>query len=136
MRQALRVILLGDTAIAAQVATRVYPLVMAQGERGDSLVYQRISGFGEPTLSGPNGLVETRFQIDAYAVDIDRAAALADLVKARLDGYSGIVPYGEDSPAATVNVRGIFFDAGPRDSFESDQLLYRVGQDFMVHHAG
>lgn len=132
IREALRVILLGDVAVAAAVdSARIYPGAIPQGVRGASLVYQRAGGTFDTLLEAPQQLRETRIQLDAWATDPDTAASLIALAEARLSGYSGLVPVGDDSPQAQVNVRGIFLD-NEREGYDATAKLYRDGRDFRV----
>lgn len=132
IREALRAILLGDIAVSAAVGgTRIYPLQMPQGERDPSLVYQRVGGIAETTLDGPQTVRETRMQVAAWALDPDGAAALMTLAETRLNGFSGLVPVGDDSPQQTVNIKGIFLDT-EFDSYDAQATLYRDGRIFRV----
>ena len=62
-------------------------------------------------MQGASGLSRPRFQIDAWAATQDDAAALANLVKDRIDGYRGLM--------GTVPVQGVFF-ADERENYQSD----------------
>jgi len=128
LRPALVEYLLADPNISAAVGgDRIYPVIMKQGVMNTSIVYNRISGFGEPTYSGPAMITRPRFQLDSYATRADAASALADLVKERLDGFSGVMGTG----GQTVNVLGIFYD-GEHDEYEPDARRYRVRRDYFV----
>jgi len=131
MRVGLRAYLLDDAAIAAIVGSRVHPLVLPQGDTGPSIVYSRISAVGDHHMSAASGLVQTRLQLDCWAASLDNAAALADLVKQRLDGFSGTMLWGEDSPAEAIVVQGIFFD-GEREDFDNAAKLHRVSRDYLI----
>jgi hypothetical protein len=132
LRPGLRAYLLADAAISTAVGgARVYPLRLPQGQLLPSVVYQRVSGQGVHHNQGPSVLTRPRLQIDCWAADPDAAAALADLVKERLDGFRGPMPFGADSPPATVTVQGIFFE-DERDLFDADAQLYRVSRDYWV----
>jgi hypothetical protein len=54
-------------------------------------IYQRISGERWGTLTGPSGLAQSRFQIDSYAATPEAAIAAAELIRQRIDGYSGTI---------------------------------------------
>jgi hypothetical protein len=124
LRSALRTFLLGDGAIFVAVAgTRIFPVTLPQGESRPSLVVTRISGLGDHHMQGASGLARPRYQIDAYAPKADDANALADLVKARLDGYRG--------PMGAVTVQGAFFET-ERDDYQADAKLYRASRDYFI----
>jgi len=134
MRVGLRGYLLDDAAIAAIVGSRLHPLVLPQGDTGPSIVYRRISPIGDHHMQGASGLVSTRTQIDCWALTADAAAALADLVKERLDGFAGTMLWGEDSPAEAIVVQGIFFRGGLGDDYDSTAKLYRTSYDYEIWH--
>lgn len=131
IRPALRAFLLGDATLSTTVGgARIYPVRLPQGITAASLVYNRISGVGDHHMQGPSGLARPRIQIDAWAPTADGASALADLVKARLDGYRGEMGSGP----AVVTVHGVFFD-GERDlPFDDASKLYGVSRDYFVHY--
>lgn len=130
IRPALRAFLLADTAIAALVATRVYPLKLPQGvPAGAAIVYTRISGGGDYTMVGPSGLAGPRIQIDAWASSADAAANLSNLIKNRIDGYRGVMGSG----ANAITVHGVFV-ADLREDYDDSAELYRSGRDYFIHH--
>jgi hypothetical protein len=128
LRPALRAFLLGDTAIQVIVSGRVFPMVLPQGERRASIVYNRISGDGDHTMDGATGLARPRYQIDCWAADPDQAAALSNLVKSRIDGYRGTMGSGADQ----VTVQGVFL-ANEGDGYDADSKLYRDRRDYFIN---
>ena len=123
--------MIDDVAIRAVVEDRVFPIRLPQGERRASVVYQRISAVGDMTMQGPVSLAQLRFQIDCWSVLTDRAATLANLVKARLNGFQGQVGYGANSPVDRVRIQGIFFDS-EREFYDDTNGMYRVSRDYIV----
>lgn len=130
IRLALRQFLLADTAIAAKVATRVFPLVMPQGTKETSIVYTRISGKSGHHMAGRDGLAFIRMQIDVWSPSSDEAAALANLIKDRLDGYKGQMGAGD----AAVTVQGIFF-ADERENYDDAVKMHRMSRDYFIDFA-
>lgn len=130
-RLALRARLLGDSAIAAIISTRIYPGKMPQGVVDTSIVYNRVSGLGDVHSGGPSGLARPRFQVDCWSASADTAAALAQLVKDRLDGFSGAVAWDDSSPGNSITVQGVFFDT-ERDAYDDAIKMYGVSQDYLV----
>lgn len=128
IRGPLRGFLLGDATIAQIVATRVYPLVLQQGVRDPSLVYNRVSVIGDHHMQGASGLVTVRMQIDAWADTADQAYELAAAVKYRLDGYRGPMA-SLASPPEIVHVQGAFFSTA-RDSWDGDRQMIRESWDY------
>ncbi|MPZ58440.1 MAG: DUF3168 domain-containing protein [Rhizobiales bacterium] len=128
IRPALRTFLLADSAVAAAVGgTRIYPVVLPQGQVLPSVVFARISGLGDHHMQGASGLTRPRMQIDAWARTADEASTLADLVKFRLDGDRSPMGAG----AAQVQVQGVFFDS-ERDDYDSESKLFRVSRDYFI----
>lgn len=127
IRPALRAFLLADAGIAAVVGTRVYPIKIPQGVNAASIVYTRVSGRGDYHMAGPSGLAMPRFQIDAWAPTGDAATALAALIKARIDGFRGVMGSG---PAA-VTVQGVFL-LDEREDYDDTVKLHRMSRDYAI----
>lgn len=125
IREGLRAFLLADSAIAALVAARVYPVTMAQGNRQTCIVYTRVSGEGDHHMQGASGLSRPRFQVDAWAADPDQAEALSDKVRKRIDGFRGMM--------GDVRVQGCFF-LNERDDFDAEVGMYRSSRDYAIWH--
>jgi hypothetical protein len=132
VRPALRSFLLNDATVSAAVGgERIFPVVLPQGERGASIVYNRVSAVGDHHMQGASGLAMVRMQIDAWAELQDDADVLARAVKDVLDGYQG--PMGDEGspPGPAVAVQGAFFD-NQRDEFQSDIQMYRASADYLI----
>lgn len=120
-----------STDIAAMVSTRIFPVVLGEGVRDDSIVYIRILENESYHFVGRTGLVGARFQIDAWSQSTSRANRLADLVKERLSGFSGVW-FSSDSPASNfVTVQGVFMQTGFEER-DADSLLYRFSRDYQI----
>lgn len=129
LRPALRAFLLADAAIAAVIGTRMYPGKLPQGMVLASIVYTLASDPGDYHHEGPSGLAHPRYQVDAWAPTLDAATSLANLIKSRLDGYSGAMGSG----AALVNVQGVFRDAsGGGEEFDDSAKLWRNRRDYLI----
>jgi hypothetical protein len=125
--------LLDDATIAATVGDRVFPVTFDQGKKDPSIVYTRISGQGDHTMQGASLIARPRYQIDAYATTPGAATDLANLIKERLDGYQGAMPYGSSSPQDEIDVMGVFF-VDEREGYESEAGMYRVSRDYFIWH--
>lgn len=134
LRMGIRALILGDGVIAGRVGTRVYPLVLPQGEKRESIVYSRISGLGDHHMQGPSGLSRPRIQIDCWAQNPDAADELGRLVKERLDGFQGSILWGENSPQEAIVIQGIFFES-EREGYDDASWLYRSSKDYFVWFA-
>lgn len=129
IRPALREFLLGDSNIVALVVARIYPIKMPQGTNVASIVYSRISGQSDYKMEGPTGLSRPRIQIDAWAPTADAAVTLANRVKDRIDGYSGVMGSG----ATSVTVQGVFM-ADERESYDDVVQMFGVSRDYFMHY--
>lgn len=78
-----------DTAVAALVGTRIYPLLVPQDADLPAMAYQRISGPRDHTHSGASGLAMARMQLTYLASSYAAVKALAEAVRAALDGLRG-----------------------------------------------
>lgn len=132
LRVGLRAYLLADGSISTMVGgTRVYPVRLPQGVIEPSIVYQRISALGDHHMQGASGLTRPRMQISCWAQTADLATQLANLVKARIDGYRGSMLWGENSPAEAIVVQGIFFDS-ERDLYDEALKLHALSRDYLI----
>src|SRR5262245_12794687 len=132
IRPALRALLLADPTVSGLVGgSRIYPLVMPQGMRSPSVVYQRIAGVYPYTMDGPAGIVQSSVQFDSIAETNDAANQLANAVHDVLTGMKGEVFYGGNSPQSSVVFQGIF-QTNERDLYDSELLLHRISRDFNV----
>lgn len=130
---AIRQRLVDTTAVAALVASRIYPQIAQQGAQRPYIVYQVISTDRPRHLLATSGLVSNRIQIDSYGVDYMGAKLLADKVRLSLDGLKHRT-IGSDG--YTAFVYGVALDS-ERDEldepFDGDQLgVHRIVQDYIV----
>lgn len=100
-----------NTAVAAIVTKRVYPVVIPQKGSFPAVTYQRVSGNRVNGLDGAGELVQARVQVDCWAESYSAVRALADAVSAALTGI-GFLPVGD------------------RDGFEDEVLVHRVILEF------
>jgi hypothetical protein len=135
IRPALRAFLLANPTVTAAVGgERIFPVVMPQGERRTSLVINTISETTDHHTQGSSGMVMARCQLDVYAPNPDDADTLARAVKLRIDGFAGLMPYGENSPQDSVQVQGIFSETA-RTDYQAEPELVRVSRDFLIWYA-
>lgn len=80
-------------------------------------------------MQGPTGYARLRLQIDAWAPSADAASNLSNLIKARMDGYRGVMGSG----ANAVQVHGVFI-ADQREDYDDTVQLHRNSRDYFVHH--
>lgn len=140
MEKALETILNDNAEITAIVGDNVYPVSMPQeiGEYRGAITFTRISGVRDHAMSGPTGLVESRFEINCYGRQDANGSAYAnakDLAKA----VRGVVlPAGGFKETVDgVEVQGIFLN-DERDSREKPAggigWIDRVRLDLTIWH--
>lgn len=124
---ALRAFILADTAIAALVGTRMYPIQLPQNPTLPAIRFFRASGTRPQSTTGPLGQSNPRFQIDSYAISFEAANNLSELIRKRLDGYRG--PAGSEDDF----IQGAFFET-ERDFWEAEPLpgMYVASRDYMI----
>lgn len=91
LEEALRTRLLADGTVSGLVGTRVFPLVVPQGQALPAIAYQRISGIREHTHEGASGLARPRLQYACVATSFTTARGVADAVRKSLDGFAGVI---------------------------------------------
>ena len=124
IRLALRSYLLADPTISSLVGGyRIHHVRLPQDQVEPSVVYNKISEFGDYNMDGDSGLGHLRMQIDSWAQNSDAATELANAV---YDGLSGARPMVD-----SVFLMGAFVDSG-RDDYDSANMLYRSSRDFML----
>lgn len=123
----LRSFLGADAAINAIIGampnTRVYPVRLPQNPTLPAITYFKVSGRRVHSSNGALGLSGPRFQIDCWASKYEDAHALAELVRKRIDGYSGVM--------GSETVQGVFFES-ERDLYEPEPDQYRVSRDYFI----
>lgn len=136
MEADLRNIIVGVGAITALVpATAIRWNLIPQGTTGPAVVLWRIDGIPGLTMNGPDGLTESRVQIDVRAPDPNNAEgagysaayAIASQIKATLHGYAGV--------QGTTQFQMISMLAERQSSDRTDTTLFhRFSIDFAVWH--
>lgn len=109
-----------NTALAAIVATRIYPIILKEGSTFPALTYQRISSPAEHSLQGRSGLSTVRLQITCWADSFSAVASLKAAVREAIHSIH----------SAAIQHVGRLLDE--RQTFEQDPKLYRVDLDFEV----
>jgi len=136
---ALRAHLLADTAIAAIVAARIYPLRLPQPKKDavnlPAIVLQRISTVRYAHLRGAEALGRPRWQVDCWAATHDAATSLGALVRQRLNGFAGTWT-SDESPSVDIVVQAILLE-NEQDFFEEEIQggLCRHSADYFLYHS-
>ena len=79
-----------DTALAALVVNRIYPLTLPQESELPAIRYTMISSRPTTTHDGDSGLATALFQFDCFAATYTAAKALAAALRATLSGTSDL----------------------------------------------
>lgn len=127
----LRAFLLADAAISTVVGgSRIHYVKLPNSVMpGPSIVINRVSEETDRLMTGPSGLVSSRFQIDCWASVYGDTEDLALKVKFRLNGYRGLMGSG----SSLINVQGVFSEnANPE--FDPTSNLYRSGRDYFLNY--
>ncbi len=113
--------LLGDSGITAAVSDRVSPLKLDDGTALPAITYQEIASEPQTDLSGGDGaLVRQRVQINVWASTLAAAAALAELVRIRMQ-------------TAATNFRAVP-ESSSQQVYEPDTKRFGHYRDFSIWH--
>jgi len=82
-------LLISNSSITDLVGDRIYSQVREQEDGLPAITYQVITGVRDHDMSGPNGLVEGRVQINCFAETILGSRQLAAVVRGALSGFKG-----------------------------------------------
>jgi hypothetical protein len=83
----IRNALVANTAVAAVVGTRVFPVLAPASADIPFLTYRRSGVQRQHTLSGPMGMPTVILSLDMYAETYEAVRELADKCRLCLDGY-------------------------------------------------
>lgn len=133
--QLLRAYLLADATLASRVATRVYPVVLPQAARLPAIKIQLITDVSADHLRG-TGMARPRFQVEAVSRDFDEVQEVADLVRARLDAFTGV--WTDETASPPVNYPIAVQRQTATWDFEGDVNggMYRHISDWFIQHQG
>lgn len=104
----------GDPAFQAQAEDRLYPVDFPQAPEYPAALYMVPSRAHFMHMDGVTQLARARVQVDTFAETYDEAVALADTIRARLNGWKGVVDVtvtdreGNTLRVDPVEVQGIF----------------------------
>lgn len=116
-----------------EAAVRVYALRAPQNATAPFVVYQRISRENWRSINEPSGIAQALMQVDTYATTYFEAKTLAASIETILDGFRGIVYYGNDSPQDMVRIAGISLQGDTDILDQTDEpFLYRVSASYLV----
>lgn len=104
-----------QTALAALVSGRCYPLVAPDPVAKPYIIYQVISDVQANSLDGFSGLSNKRVQVDIYVM-----------------GYGGVKALAASAKAAMATALPQSIHLSSQDLHEPDTQLYRITMDFSL----
>ena len=102
---------------ATDAQDRVYPQIAPDGVEPPFIVYQRVTVNVENVLTGRTTLINTRLQVDCYAITYAQAQQVATQVADLMASW------------ALPNVQIL-----AQDIYESEVKLHRVMADYSIWH--
>tara|TARA_B100000809_G_scaffold154054_1_gene151418 strand:- start:1083 stop:1505 length:423 start_codon:yes stop_codon:yes gene_type:complete len=126
----LRTYLLTDTAIAADVGTRIFPRAMPQDATLPAIVFQLISSISVDQVDSAAGIANALVQVDIYGETHLAANNLAEDVRNAVHGYSGSM--GSETVQSVGIANKIEGYLVPDDG--GDDGTYRVTLDLDIVH--
>ena len=114
-----------DTAVAAIVGTKIYPVQAPKNAVAPWVRWQRISRVQPRDLAAIGGLIKTRIQFDCIAETYSDSRALSEAVRAAVQNWQDVAEGIEDADAENS-----------RDSFEpiADKSYHIASLDFVITH--
>lgn len=134
IEEALRLLLTGDSGVAAIVGARVFPGRADESAARPYIVYSRVTASRVRSTDGASGLAQPQFQVDCYAEKYLTAITLAARVRTLLENYRGTVTLS-GSPTASLRIGGIalLFDQDLPEN-DSHPRLHRRLLNFQITH--
>lgn len=96
-----------DSAVAAVLGDRLFPVVVPAGTDLPNATYQLITETDPATLDGTVGLLNATFQVSVWATTYDVAKNLANLVRTALKNVSGTIASMDVDRMAVSQVRDL-----------------------------
>lgn len=111
----------------------VFAMRAPDNQKGTFVVFQRVDSERWRSINNPSGIAQADIQIDVYSESYYDAKTLAGSIENALDGFSGTVYHGDNSPQDFVVIGGITLqnDVDILDQ-EDDPVLYRNSARYTV----
>jgi hypothetical protein len=123
IEEGLVAFLLAQSGITTLIGTRIMPAPLRQNVQLPAISYQLISVRDDVLHDGPQGLPDTRIQLDCWADTYAGAKTLAATVKTAVHGYKGTMGTVSVQRAKVENVV---------DGFEPNTGRQRVIMDVLL----
>ena len=114
-----------DGSITAYVGTKIYPDITPQNVQYPFVVYTIVNSLPVDFKDGQSNLEEITLQIDVYTQSYDDTQDLANLIRNRLDRFTGTVE--------GVEVQTIKYVSSDSQIFNAELSVYWMSIDFMIN---
>ena len=113
-----------DGSITAYVGTKIYPDITPQNVQYPFVVYTIVNSLPVDFKDGQSNLEEITLQIDVYTQSYDDTQELANLIRNRLDRFTGIVE--------GIDVQTIKYMSSDSQVYNAELSVYWMSIDFMA----
>lgn len=113
-----------EGSITAYIGTKIYPDITPQNVQYPFVVYTITNSLPVDFKDGQSNLEEITLQIDVYTQSYDDTQDLANLIRNRLDRFTGIVE--------GVEVQTIKYMSSDSQVFNAELSVYWMSIDFMA----
>ena len=113
-----------DGSITAYVGTKIYPDITPQNVQYPFVVYTIVNSLPVDFKDGQSNLEEITLQIDVYTQSYDDTQDLANLIRNRLDRFTGT--------AEGIEVQTIKYMSSDSQVFNAELSVYWMSIDFMA----
>jgi hypothetical protein len=114
-----------DVSITAYIGTKIYPDITPQNVQYPFVVYTITNSLPVDYKDGQSNLEEITLQIDVYTQSYDDTQDLANLIRNRLDRFTGTVE--------GVEVQTIKYVSSDSQVFNAELSVYWMSIDFMIN---
>jgi hypothetical protein len=114
-----------DGSITAYIGTKIYPDITPQNVQYPFVVYTITNSLPVDYKDGQSNLEEITLQIDVYTQSYDDTQDLANLIRNRLDRFTGTVE--------GVEVQTIKYVSSDSQVFNAELSVYWMSIDFMIN---
>ena len=113
-----------DGSITAYVGTKIYPDITPQNVQYPFVVYTIVNSLPVDFKDGQSNLEEITLQIDVYTQSYDDTQDLVNLIRNRLDRFTGT--------AEGIDVQTIKYMSSDSQVFNAELSVYWMSIDFMA----
>ena len=114
-----------DGSITAYIGTKIYPDITPQNVQYPLVVYTITNSLPVDYKDGQSNLEEITLQVDVYTQSYDDTQDLANLIRNRLDRFTGTVE--------GVEVQTIKYVSSDSQVFNAELSVYWMSIDFMIN---